>query len=54
MKALGLLVIISVIEMRFVISFGIDNLAPIFENLIKKRADIMVESKLILKYLNKA
>lgn len=47
MKALGLIatLIIFIIETRFVISFGIDNLAPMFENLLKKRADIIVESK---------
>lgn len=49
MKAIGLLAIVItfILQTRFAITFGIDNFAPIFENLIKKRADLIVESKLI-------
>lgn len=49
MKAIGLLAIVItfILQTRFAITFGIDKFAPIFENLIKKRADLIVESKLI-------
>lgn len=43
-------VLLLVLQISHVIAFSVDKLAPIVDNLIKKRADSIVESKEIIYY----